>query len=66
MSVVSKEDDSLVILVSRERYLKRATSRCTSVHAVAPLSYYAYTYRMKIILCGIKLCIFSLNRKAQN
>ena len=32
MPVVSKEDDGLVILVSRERYLKRAIPRCASVH----------------------------------
>ena len=66
---VSKEDDSLVILVSRERYLKIAIPHCarsTRRHvAVAPPSYYTYAYRMKIILCGIKLCVFGLNCKAQ-
>ena len=67
---VSKEDDDLVILVSHERYLKRAIPRCASVHVntwqlLLP-SYYAYAYRMKIILCRIKLCVFGLNCKAQN
>ena len=63
-----QEDDGLVILTSRERYLKRAIPRCASVHVdmwqSLPPSYYAYAYRMKIILYKIKLCIFSPKRKA--
>ena len=52
--------------VSAASYLFLEREENSVTCEVAPPSHYTYTYRMKIILCGIKLCVFGLNRRAHN